>query len=100
MFLLVLEKFPPSPFPIPHPPLPPSLFIIYTILPSVNQLCTVVEPRDLSANCSMFTIHAKKKKKVVFSFPSQQPDGEAVQPVGIEDETSKNEVRTTRKSNV
>lgn len=42
----------------------------------------------------------KKKKKILSSFPSRQPDDEADQPVKIEDETSKNKVRTTRKSNV
>lgn len=41
----------------------------------------------------------KKKKKVVFSLPSQQPDGEAGQPAGMEDEPFKNEVGSNIKQN-
>lgn len=92
MFLLVLKKFLLTP-----PPTPLSLFIIYILL-SINHLHTMTEPRDLSTACSIFTTH--EKKKILSSFPSRQPDDEADQPVKIEDETSKNKVRTTQKSNV
>ena len=53
----------------------------------------MVEPGVLSTDCSVLITHAKKKKKIVSSFPSRQPDGDEGQPLGMEDEeTSKNKV--------
>lgn len=55
-----------------------------------------LSPGDLSTDFPVVITHAKKK--IVFSFPSHQPDGEAGQPVGVEDETSKNEVGNDTKN--
>lgn len=89
-------------FPIPLSyPLPPISFSFYYFYyPPVYKptpYCGWTQGPERKLFCLLHM--QKKKKKIVFSFPSWQPDGEGGQPVGIEEETSKNEVRTTRKSN-
>ena len=46
----------------------------------------MVEPQGLSTDCSVLITHAKKKKKIVSSFPSDSQMGEEGQPLGMEDE--------------